>query len=260
MNSVLEKRLIFSMYMEHLKQQREWFRFNEIAALSGIKKSSLQRVLPRLIKRGWIECQKSWSFNPKEPQGAIVHLMGSAEVQNYKLPLLYLSSDGNNNKRDVQRRRRRKRRQLAKPRPLFPKEIADEYVRRLPSLERKVVSGMESNLTPIYDKQSYCEAEAERLKQSRRKISYKKAIRFRGQADLFEDVREKMMPKEYVFYRVIILPYFQLPVLVRPPSLRLKGFEWNNIPEGTKRFWAKAKQELIEEIRQYEKDNPKIVL
>ena len=114
MNPILEKRLISSMYMEHLEQQREWFRFNEIAALSGIKKSSLQRVLPRLIKRGWIECQKSWSFSPQEPQGAIVHMMGSAEVQNYKLPLLYLSSNGNNNnKKDGKRRRQRKTRQLA---------------------------------------------------------------------------------------------------------------------------------------------------
>ena len=72
------------MYMEHLKQQREWFRLYEIVKFSGIKKSSLQTVLPRLIERGWIERKKSWSFSPKGPEGAVMHLMGSAEVQNYK--------------------------------------------------------------------------------------------------------------------------------------------------------------------------------
>ena len=119
--------------------------------------------------------------------------------------------------------------------------------------------GMASGLVPIYDMQRYSEAEAERLNQSHRKISSKKTIRFRGQANLFEDVSKKMMPKEYVFYRVIVLPYFQFPVLMAP-SLQLKGFDWNNIPDGTKRFWAKAKQELIEQITQHEKANPKIIL
>lgn len=258
MNPFLEKRLIFSMYMEHLKQQREWFRFNEIAALSGIRKSSLQRILPRMIKRGWIERQKSWSFSDKEPQGAIKHLMGSAEVQNYKLPLLYLS-DGNNNRKDGQRQRPRKTRRLVTPRPLFPKEVAEEYARQLPSLERKVVDGMASNEEVLYGKESYSEAEAKRLEQSRGKIS-KKAIRFRGQAELFEDTWKKTMAKEYVFYRVIVLPYFEFPILLVPPSLRLNHFDWYNIPGGTKRFWTRAKQELIEELKQYEKANPNIIL
>jgi hypothetical protein len=257
MNPKLEKRLILSMYMEHLKQQREWFRFNEIAARSGIKKSSLQRVLPRLIGRGWIECQKSWSFSPNGPEGAIMHLLGSAEVQNYKLPLLSLSND-NGNKKNGQRQRQRKTRRLVPPRALFLKEVAEEYAKRLPSLERKVASSIEDDLTPIYEKQKYSQAEAERLKQSRGKISHKKAIRFKGQAKLFEDARKKMMPKEYVFYRVVVLPYIQFPTLLGPPSLQLKDFHWYNLPSGTKRFWAKAKKELIEQIIHYEEANPKI--
>jgi superkiller protein 3 len=58
----------------------------------------------------------------------------------------------------------------------------------------------------------------------------------------------------------MILPYFQFPVITIPPSVRLKNFNWYNIPNDTKRFWVKAKKELIEQIMQYEKDNPRIVL
>lgn len=259
MNPDLEKRLILSMYMEHLKQQREWFRLYEIAEFSAVKESSLQRVLRRLIKRGWIECKKSWSFSPKGPEGAVMHLMGSDEVQNYKLPLLYLSN-GNNDKMDRQRKERRKARRLVTPRPLFPKEVAEDYTRQLSSLKRRVVDGMASDGAYLYTDQTYSEAEEDRLKQSRGKISYKKTTRFRGQVDLLEDAIKKVMAKEYVFYRVVILPYFQFPVITIPPSVRLKSFNWYNIPHDTKRFWAKAKKELLEQIMQYEKDNPRIVL
>jgi hypothetical protein len=258
MNPALEKRLILSLYMKHLKQQREWFRFDEIAELSGIKKSSLQRILKRLIERGWIEREKSWSFSPTEPQGAIMHLMASAEVQNYKLPLLGLSK-GNNDKKDGQRQGQRKTRKLVTPRPLFPKEVAEEYARRLPSLKRRVVDGMARDMVCLYADETYSKADADRVKQSRGKVSNKKAIRFRGQVDLFEDAVKKVSPKEYVFYRVVILPYFQFPVL-RSPSLQLRGFEWNNIPAGKTRFWAKAKKELIKQVIEYEKANPKILL
>lgn len=249
MNPDLEKRLIISMYMEHLKQRRQWFRFEEIAELSGIKKSSLQRVLPRLIERRWIECKKYRSFSPMEPRGGVVHLMGSDEVQNYKLPVLDLSKS-NNDKNDRELQGQRKTRRLATPTNLFPREVAEEYTRRLPSLERKVVDRMESNLELSYTDQTYIQAEEERLKQSRGKIS-KKAIRFKGQTDLFEDALKKTMPKEYVFYQVVVPSYHPYPLM--PLSVRIKSFDWDNIPPGTKRFWAKAKQELLQLIKEYEK-------
>jgi hypothetical protein len=204
MNPDLEKRLILSMYMEHLKQQREWFRFNEIVKFSGIKKSSLQTVLQRLIERGWIERKKSWSFSPMGPEGAVMHLMGSAEVQNYmKLPLL---SNSNNNKKNRMPQRQRKTRHLVTPRPLFVREVSEDYERRLSSLKRRVVDGMASNGVRLFTDQTYSKAEEERLKQSRGKIS-KKALRFRGQVDLFEDALKRVKAKEYVFYQVIVLPY-----------------------------------------------------
>jgi hypothetical protein len=258
MNPDLEKRLIISMYMEHLKQQRQWFRFEEIAELSCIKKSSLQRVLPRLIERDWIESKKCRSFSPTEPRGSVVHLMGSDEVRNYKLPLLDISK-AKNDKNDGQRQGQRKTRRLATPTYLFPREVAEDYTRRLSSLDRKVVDEMESNMEPSYTDQTYSEAEAERLKQSRGKIS-KKAIRFKGQTDLFEDALKKVMPKEYVFYQVVVLPYYKFPVITMPPSVRLKAFRWFNIPHGTKRFWAKAKQELLQLIEEHEKANPNIII
>ena len=98
--------------------------------------------------------------------------MGSDEVQNYKLPLLDISK-ANNDKNDGQRHGQRKTRRLATPTYLFPRVVAEDYTRRLSSLDRKVVDGMESNTEPIYTDQTFTEAEAERLKQSRGKISNK---------------------------------------------------------------------------------------
>jgi len=55
MNVELEKRVMDSMYLAHQIHQQQYFFFSEISELSEVKKSSLQRVLPRLVKRGWIK-------------------------------------------------------------------------------------------------------------------------------------------------------------------------------------------------------------
>lgn len=50
-------------------------RFNEVAKISGVKKPTLQRILPRLEARGWIQSWTGESFDPSEPAaGAVFHL------------------------------------------------------------------------------------------------------------------------------------------------------------------------------------------
>ena len=54
-----------SMYLSHLILIRQYFFFNEISELSSVKKPSLQRILARLVKRGWIKKGKV-SIIPKK--------------------------------------------------------------------------------------------------------------------------------------------------------------------------------------------------
>lgn len=58
MNLELERLVMDTMYLAHHIYQKNHLFFNEISELSGVKKSSLQRVLPRLVSRGWIKNEK----------------------------------------------------------------------------------------------------------------------------------------------------------------------------------------------------------
>jgi len=54
MNIELEKKVIDAMYHKRHTTGIQYFFFNEISKISNVKKSSLQRVLGRLVKRDWI--------------------------------------------------------------------------------------------------------------------------------------------------------------------------------------------------------------
>jgi len=54
MNIELEKNVINAMYQKRHTTKKQYFFFNEISKMSNVKKSSLQRVLARLVKRDWI--------------------------------------------------------------------------------------------------------------------------------------------------------------------------------------------------------------
>ena len=75
MKTVLEKQVMVSLFLARHFKKREWFRFNEVAKISGVKKPTLQRILPRLEARGWIQSWTGESFDPNEPAaGAVFHL------------------------------------------------------------------------------------------------------------------------------------------------------------------------------------------
>jgi len=51
----LERSVMDSMYLAQKMQLKDHFFFNEIHSLSEVKKPTLQRILPRFVKRGWIK-------------------------------------------------------------------------------------------------------------------------------------------------------------------------------------------------------------
>lgn len=74
MKKELEREVMNTLYREKILSHRRYLRFYEIAKESDIPKSSLQRILPRLIKRGWIEKKNAGSWSGKEPEGRMYHL------------------------------------------------------------------------------------------------------------------------------------------------------------------------------------------
>ena len=70
----LERDVMNAIYKQKVLQRRRYLRISEIARASGVSKASLQRILPRLVRRGWIKKEISGSWSGKEPEGRKYHL------------------------------------------------------------------------------------------------------------------------------------------------------------------------------------------
>lgn len=83
----LERQVMECMYLHHRihSDYRKYFFFNEIQEMSTVKKSSLERILPRLIKRKWIK-REEIKIYPKIKRSAkpFTHKIR----KNYKIPKL----------------------------------------------------------------------------------------------------------------------------------------------------------------------------
>ena len=77
----LDRQVMDTMSLWSFIHARLYFRFNEIANLSNVKKPSLQRILPRLAKRGWIEKTTGLSRSGLKPEGRIFHLLSYDETK-----------------------------------------------------------------------------------------------------------------------------------------------------------------------------------
>ncbi len=111
-NVILERQVMDTMFLGFFISDRQYFRFNEIANLSNVKKPSLQRILPRLVKRGWIEKTTKPSYSGLKPEGRVFHLLSydEAKKQTYR---------------------------ELKMKVLFPSDLAEEFKTELKKLEKK---------------------------------------------------------------------------------------------------------------------------
>lgn len=214
MNIDLEHQVMDTFMLSRLILRRLELRFNEISELSQVKKSTLQRILPRLVARKWI--QKIEQFESRGSIGQMIWVRGKNKEKVLEWVLL-------------------------------PKESVDyfesEYpnlVRSRPSLDDDVRVGDES-LTDVIKIMHP-------RKQSR--ILREKSLRFKGRNKLLKDSYEKFFShKQYISYKLIEYPYFyrMRGGFMKSDENDLVAKPWN-VPVGTKRFW-KAAAEDIKKIR-----------
>lgn len=212
----LERQVMDTMMLSRHFLDRINLRLDEISAISGIRKSTLQSILPRLIKRSWIEKTVLQSYSNEEPKG---------EIGNLVLVM------GKNKKGE--------RRSL-----LVPKEALEKIDKRYPKLLRTVVNYQFSQ-EPEYKKQSLRQAVEKMDIRKRRRIMREKSMKFSGRSKLIRNSFRGKSFRKYVFYKLIEYPYHyrirgrfmqanEEDLVVKP---------WNT-PDGTTRFWKNAATDL----------------
>jgi DNA-binding Lrp family transcriptional regulator len=92
MKPELERRVIDELVKASM-DGREFLYYNEIQKRTRISGAALHRILPRLIKRGWIRKEKLWiryskKDNPRR-DGWTMNLLGTEEAKEYHLPMRY---------------------------------------------------------------------------------------------------------------------------------------------------------------------------
>ena len=79
----IEKQVMNAIYLAGC-MGKSFIRFNEIAYRSGVKKPTLQRILPRLAKRGWVRRREEYVWPDGNTAGGIFHLTGFKHPQTGK--------------------------------------------------------------------------------------------------------------------------------------------------------------------------------
>jgi len=224
MKTELEIQIMNTLFKAHENENRPYLREYEIASRLKIKQANLKHVLPRLIKRGWIEKKKAYSFSGKEPEGATFHLSFEKSNNIPKEAINQYYKENYNVKIQT-----------------LPIQYLAEFYRRLPRL---IQIGTEYD----YERRPYptkatLKEELEGLHSNSR---FKKLRdgRFRGKKKLWEEILLEGTMKEYTFYRMVYYPF-----LTRKVTIGENSFEKFNVPKGKKRMWVKAATEIHNEIK-----------
>ena len=221
----LEQQVMDAMYLARILYSRLFLRFNEISIISGVNKASLQRILPRLVKRGWINVRVGPSYSEIEPMG----MVGKLILVPYKNGIVPV-----------------------------PHESWKEFH------ETKARLQFEKNSTPLQeDPNDWIEIHKDEGSDSKSNNSIHSSLRWRGRNELWKDILRKQEPKrEYSFYELIEYPY--LLDKKRGGHLKSDENDIiapsYNIPNGTKRFWKKASKELLGFKKRQESLIPRISL
>lgn len=184
MKTELERQVIDAMYLAQ-SGGRSLLRFNHIASLSGVKKPTLQRILLRLVKRGWIRKREEWIWRDGTRAGGVFHLI------DLKHP-------------------------ISGKETLFPKEIVDDYERRMKDLEAE-----RNNTGRAFD------AKFHRNGEWNRKLGY-------------------YTPKCITGYSLVTYPFLSTVGLINKPLNFDK--QWGT-PVGTRRYWKRAAREMIKVVK-----------
>jgi len=220
MKTELEIQVMNTLFRVHENENRPYLRKYEIASILKINHANLNYTLPRLVKRGWIEKLKAYSFTGKEPNSQTFHL--SFEKSN-NIPKEAVNPyyEGKIS--------------------TLPIEYMKEFYRRMPNLKR---TQNEFDFEHgHFTKEVTLQEELKNSHPSKR-FKFLRNGRFNGRKELWEKILTEGRMKEYTFYRLVYYPF-----LTRKITIGENRFEKFNVPKGKKRIWFKAAKEMRNEIK-----------
>jgi len=221
----LEIQVMNTFYRAYENEDRRYLRKYEIASRLKINHANLNYVLSRLIKRGWIDKKKAYSFTGKEPEGTTFHLSFEESNNIPKEAINQYYKEKYNVKIQT-----------------LPIQYLAEFYRRLPRLKQiKIKNDFGS------DKKRKEEVTLKEVLEDSHPNKRSKTLRdrpFKGKKELWKDILLGGTMKEYTFYRMLYYPF-----LTRKVTIGENSFEKFNVPKGKKRMWVNAAKEIDYEIR-----------
>jgi len=221
MKTELEIQIMNTLFMAHENENRPYLREYEIASRLKIKQSNLKRVLPRLIKRGWVEMTNDYSFSGLKPEGRVFHLL---HTENMPIPKEAINPHYEGEF------------------TLLPREYVKDFYQRLPLLK--------SIQTPwdfVSNEKQKKEVTLKSVLENRyknKRFQFLQKGSFEGRQPEWQKILAEGIPKKYTFYRMVYYPFLNRKVTIGENS-----FEKFNVPKGKKRMWVNAAKEIHNEIK-----------
>lgn len=223
MKPTLERQVMENLYIAGIMNAKRYFRAIEIHNLTGIPKSTLQRILPRLEKIGWLEKVTQYSYSDSGP------------IE--KIDQGFVFSDKDDDKIDIRIR-----------------SMQTKYNERFPKLKRKLTSrsllGEE-----IINKQTFFEVFSQLSPSKQRRIR-KTGMPFKGIAALNRKIWKEEKARKYTWYKIKEFPF--ITRIRRGKSRHLADeiiLRWN-VPK-RKRFWQNSAKDMKHLTKKWKKSIPR---
>jgi len=186
--------------------------------MTGIKKSTLEGVVEKLVDWGWIEKKRLFS-----------DLNGQPEARSYELVLVRIKGHKSIEQFSV------------------PINIWDVFEEKLWELKRtKKLTELDGTTQPRTE--TYKDKIIEMDKRKRSRVLRDHSLTFRGKTKLVNSLIKKWFTKKQnIFYKILVFPYVIDERVEGHTSLNTEEMfaaRWNDIPKKHEMFWREAAEEL----------------
>ena len=202
-----ERKIMFVLIQTDLNSNLV-YRFKEISRITGIPESSLQRILPRLEKRGWIEKNESNKIIGYVP----VERINDAHFCSYK------------------------NRKGEKINVVLSYKSEQKFDDELQKLIRKE-SHFDMNGRLISKSESYSKVFEKRKKGVK---NGKMGHSFQGRTKLLRKYLKNELPKQITYYKIKKYPY----LIIKNNKLKIDLKSDFNVPYRKKRFWKQNAKKI----------------